>query len=101
MSVASSFARTRGSGAADSDMTFGTLTVSYRSGRHETVELTKAVADLGSGNENDVVVRDPFVDLHHAQLRCGDRGCQAVDMGSATGTLVDGVALSPQVPRPL
>ncbi len=78
-------------------MSFGTLKVTYRNGRQDTVELEKAAMSLGSGADNDVVLRDPFVDLHHAEVRCTERGCQVLDLGSATGTIVNGSGLSPNV----
>ena len=79
------------------DMLFGKLTVLYRNGRQETVELTKPAMDLGSAAENDVILRDPFVDQRHARLTYSERGCQVLDLGSPTGTIVDGAALSPNM----
>ena len=79
------------------DMLFGKLTVLYRNGRQETVELTKPAMDLGSAAENDVILRDPFVDQRHARLTYSERGCQVLDLGSPTGTIVDGTALSPNM----
>src|SRR3712207_306732 len=80
-------------------MSFGTLIVSYPGGRQETVELLKPVVDIGSADDNDLVLRDPAVDPYHAQLLCDASGCQALDLGSSTGTKLSGIDLDPQTPE--
>ena len=82
-------------------MTFGTLIISYPSGREEIVGLTKPIYSLGSADDNDLVLRDGTVEAHHAQLLCDDDSCEVVDLGSASGTWLGSVRLHPQVHEPL
>lgn len=82
-------------------MSFGTLFVSYKDGRLEIVELEKPTIDLGTAPENDVVLHEPQAEALHAQLLCDDSGCQIVDWGSATGTILAGQRLTPDEPAQL
>ena len=82
-------------------MSFGTLFVTYQSGRMEVVELEKPTVTLGSAVENDVVLRDDAAEPFHAQVLCDDTGCQVLDLGTTSGTLFGGTPLEPYLPEPL
>ena len=53
------------------------------------VQLTKAVVTLGRALDNDVVIDDPRVSRHHAQLRLRQGRYVVYDTGSSGGTLVN------------
>ena len=82
-------------------MSFGTVFVTYPSGRMEVVELEKPTVTLGSAAENDVVLRDDAAEPFHAQMLCDDTGCQVLDLGTTSGTLFGGTPLEPYLPEPL
>jgi pSer/pThr/pTyr-binding forkhead associated (FHA) protein len=44
---------------------------------------------IGRAPDNDLVVPDPSVSGHHAELRTAPDGCQIVDLGSLNGTFVN------------
>lgn len=52
--------------------------------------LRGAALRLGRASDNDLVVDDLLVDLHHAELRLASDGWQLRDLGSASGTFVGG-----------
>jgi pSer/pThr/pTyr-binding forkhead associated (FHA) protein len=62
-----------------------------------TITLNKPIIALGRSFDNDVVMDDPRVSRRHAQIR--QRGGRNVlyDLGSAGGTLVNGVRISEHV----
>ncbi|MCG8403439.1 MAG: FHA domain-containing protein [Firmicutes bacterium] len=49
---------------------------------------------LGRGNENDVVLPDPFASNHHAAIHLRDGQYWLEDMGSRNGTLLNGMLLT-------
>ena len=49
---------------------------------------------VGRSRECDVVVSDPNVSRRHIELRRGERGWAAVDLGSTNGMKVNGRRLS-------
>lgn len=51
--------------------------------------LRAAVASVGRGEYNDVVLRDPSVSTMHAKLQRRDGVWIAVDLGSTNGTFID------------
>lgn len=56
---------------------------------------------IGRAPDNDIVLDDPQVSRHHAQVvRRGDE-ISVEDLGSTNGTLVNGVRLAPHAPQPL
>ena len=55
-----------------------------------------AATSLGRANDNGIVVADPTVSSHHAELTIdGDGAARVVDSGSSNGTIVSGVRLRP------
>jgi cytochrome P450 / NADPH-cytochrome P450 reductase len=44
---------------------------------------------IGRAEDNDLVVPDPSVSGHHAELRTAPDGCRIVDLGSMNGTFVN------------
>ena len=55
---------------------------------------------IGRARNCDVVLRFASVSKLHAQLRTG-AALELVDLGSANGTAVNGVALAPRTPQPV
>lgn len=82
-------------------MSFGTLFVSYPSGRMEVVELEKPTVTMGTAPDNDVVLRDETAEPYHAQLLCDPSGCQVLDLGATSRTLLRDAPLTPYLPEPL
>jgi predicted component of type VI protein secretion system len=58
-------------------------------------------AVLGRREDNDVVLPFSFVSARHGRLFLRAGVLHVEDLGSTNGTLVNGVALEPTVPRPL
>ncbi len=69
----------------------GKLVLNLPSGHEEEFALSKASVTVGRAAINDIVLSDSKVSRVHARLECGDAGCNLVDLGSANGTLVNGV----------
>lgn len=58
-----------------------------RSGRvQHRLSTGPGVLTLGRAPDNDVILDDPFVDPHHAQLELGETGARLEDRGSLNGT---------------
>lgn len=55
--------------------------------------LEKVMVTIGRGRANDVIVDDPFVSRHHAQLRLRFGGYTLFDSNSTAGTFVNGVQI--------
>ncbi len=53
---------------------------------------------LGRAPGNDLVLADPTVSRYHARLAWSGRSPEVVDLGSANGTFVDGVAVVGRTP---
>ncbi len=58
-------------------------------------------ATLGRDPGCEIVIAFPLVSRRHAQFTCTETECEVMDLGSANGTSVDGVKLTPQVPASL
>jgi serine/threonine protein kinase len=56
---------------------------------------------LGRDAANGIVIANPQVSRHHAQIRCGQAGCQIVDQGSTNGTSLNGARIPAREPHPL
>lgn len=82
-------------------MSFGTLFVTYPSGRMEVVELEKPTVSIGTALDNDVVLRDEAAEPFHVQVLCDPSGCQVLDLGGASGTHLQGAPLQPYLPEAL
>jgi hypothetical protein len=63
--------------------------------------VPKQAAILGRREDNDVVLPFSFVSARHGRVFLRGGVLHVEDMGSTNGTLVNGVALEPMVPRPL
>jgi pSer/pThr/pTyr-binding forkhead associated (FHA) protein len=56
---------------------------------------------LGRDATNGIVIVNPQVSRHHAQIRCGREGCQIIDQGSTNGTSLNGATISAHELYPL
>ena len=63
------------------------------------LEPTPYPYTIGRAPENLLVVNDPKVSSHHAQIRPEEQGYDIVDLGSSNGTFVNEQRLVPNVPR--
>ena len=52
--------------------------------------LTEPVINIGRHSENDLILNDPHVSRHHAQLRAINKRYVIFDVGSIGGTLING-----------
>lgn len=53
--------------------------------------LSKPIVHLGRADDNDIIVRNPFVSRHHAELRWDAQGWYNLhDLGSRNGTRLNG-----------
>lgn len=67
----------------------------------QDVTLPPGQATLGRDPGCEIVIAFPLVSRRHAQFTCTETECEIVDLGSANGTSVNGVKLTPQVPASL
>jgi hypothetical protein len=63
--------------------------------------VAKEAAILGRREDNDIVLPFSFVSARHGRVFMRGGLLHVEDMGSTNGTLVNGIALEPMVPRPL
>jgi hypothetical protein len=78
-----------------------TLVIQPGEGGERRLPLTRGVLTLGRSRDCDLILDDYQASRHHAELRrFGDRW-QIVDLGSANGTSIGSVRLTPNVARPL
>ena len=66
--------------------------------RAGTMLELKPVTTLGSGSENDIVLRDRFISRSHTRLRWDGVGWWAEDLGSTNGTFVNNEPCPPGTP---
>ncbi len=66
-------------------------------GDFHTADVPIGVLMIGRQPGNDLELFHPMVSRRHAQISCDASGCQIVDLGSANGTKLDGMDLTPQV----
>ena len=52
--------------------------------------LTEPVINIGRHSENELILNDPHVSRHHAQLRAINKQYVIFDLGSVGGTLING-----------
>ncbi len=67
----------------------------------QTEDLREPIVTIGRLPENTIVLAGPQVSGRHAQIRSDAQGVVLVDLGSSTGTFVDGVRLQAQQPHTL
>ncbi len=56
---------------------------------------------LGRATENTIVITDPHISRHHAEISCQTARANIIDLGSANGTFVNGRRLQVRLPYPL
>ena len=76
-------------------------TIFVRRGGNERQFVVETEAAIGRALDNQIVLEDLAVSRHHAVVRQAGDGWEIVDLGSAAGTRVGGVALDPRVPHEL
>ncbi len=64
------------------------------------VELTEPVVDIGRALDNDIILEDPRVSRHHAQLRRRYGRYILYDLGSSGGTSINGYPVQECVLQP-
>jgi ABC-type multidrug transport system ATPase subunit/pSer/pThr/pTyr-binding forkhead associated (FHA) protein len=74
----------------------------YRGGNLEReFLLDRDVTDIGRSPENALVLNEPAVSRHHAQIVRKADGYTIADKGSSKGTLLNNIKLQPDKPHPL
>ena len=63
----------------------------------QQVPLDKAVVNLGRQRDNDIIIDDPTVSRHHAQIRLRFGSYVLFDLGSRGGTTVNGNTIQEKV----
>ena len=63
----------------------GILRVQIAAGGTDELPLYKPTVKLGRGRDNDVILDDPKVSSHHAQLSFGREGWLVGDLNSRNG----------------
>ncbi len=63
------------------------------------LEPTPYPYTIGRAPDNQLLVNDPKVSSHHAQIRPEGEGYEIVDLGSSNGTFVNEQRLVPNMPR--
>ena len=61
--------------------------------------LGNDILTIGRDADNGLVIRDPTVSRHHAQIRPDGQGYAIIDLRSVNGTFVNGQRLTGNVPR--
>jgi pSer/pThr/pTyr-binding forkhead associated (FHA) protein len=78
----------------------GKLVLTLSGGQEQEFALAKSNVALGRAVVNDVVLSDAQVSRHHARVEKRAEGYTLVDLGSANGTLVNGVRVSSRTLAP-
>jgi len=69
-------------------------------GGERHVELTESVVGIGRALDNDIIIEDPRVSRHHAQLRRRYGRYILYDLGSSGGTTINGYPVEECVLQP-
>lgn len=78
--------------------TFTKLEINRSSGNQEFA-LNHDVVRIGRAADNNVILSEPSVSRHHAQIAWQDNGYLLTDLGSTDGTYVNKTKLPPANPR--
>ena len=62
-------------------------------------ELVEDLITIGRGQDNTIVINDPSVSTHHAQLQRDAETYRLKDLGSTNGTRVNGIPVAETVLR--
>jgi hypothetical protein len=83
--------RRRGAAPAGGGLTIqASLEVVFAAGGRQTYRINAARTAIGRAVDNQLVIDDPSVSLHHAEILASGQGFLIRDLGSANGTLVNG-----------
>ncbi len=63
--------------------------------------VSPALTNIGRSQDNQIVLDDPGISRHHAQLQWTGSMLMITDLGSNNGTMVNGLRIQPNVPVPL
>ena len=86
--------------AVDSaDAKHGRLYISTPDNPARHTQLDKHLLTIGRSRRNDIVLSDEQIASHHARLRQTADGWQIEDLGSDSGTTLNGEALTPNSPQ--
>lgn len=77
------------------------LTIIEGIGMGEKFPLNKPVVRIGRGADNDVILQDPQVSRHHAELRREGGRWYIIDLNSTNGTFVNGQRIGPGIKYPV
>src|ERR1700712_1966424 len=69
---------------------YGTILLTQPDGSEQVFPLTAVLITLGRDAGNDIVIPDQKVSRQHAQITCGEAGCELINLGSSNGIVVDG-----------
>jgi len=69
-------------------------------GGNENFPLEKSVIDIGRHSENDLILNEPHVSRHHAQLRSINKRYIIFDVGSTGGLFINGKKISQATLQP-
>jgi hypothetical protein len=69
-------------------------------GGSENFSLEKSVIDIGRHSENDLILNEPHVSRHHAQLRAINKRYVIFDVGSTGGLFINGKKISQATLQP-
>ena len=85
---------------APSQPSLASLLVESGERKGERLEVRTPVANIGRAEFNDLRLPDPSVGVSHASLRIHDGVWTLTDLGSTSGTRVDGEAAGEETPLP-
>ncbi len=77
------------------------LSIAYRSGRRQEIELLPIPFNIGRASDNHLVISESAVAEHHAQIVYENNEWRILDLGSERGTYVDSARLISQYPKAL
>lgn len=71
------------------------------SGEQEQVKLESDVVRIGRASDNNVILLDPKVSSHHAEIRLEGQQYNLIDLGSKNGTFINNKRLAHNMPQAL